>query len=100
MPSAAPENSVQATPVPQYQPVYVFSGVGMATEGYGAPEQETFDAGYIASGGPTIDYQSNHFQPQLKAIGIGTVPTEELVQIAATLTQKTSGIFSGPQPGY
>jgi hypothetical protein len=100
MPSAAPESPVQAAPVSQHQPVYVSSGVGMATEGYGASEQETFDAGYIASGGPTMDYQSNHSQPQPKAVGIGTVPTEELVQIAATLTQSTSGIFIGPQPGH
>jgi hypothetical protein len=100
IPSAAPEIPVQAPPVPQYQPVYASSGVGMTTKGYAAAEQEAFDPGYIASGGPTIDYQSNHFQPQLKVIGIEAVSIEELVQIAATLTQSTSGIFIGPQPGY
>jgi hypothetical protein len=103
MPSAASDSPVQAAPVPQYQPVYVSSGVGMTTEGYVASEQGTFDPGYVASRGPTIDYQSNHFnhfQPQLKAVGIEAVPTEELVQIAANLTQSTSGIFIGPQPGY
>jgi hypothetical protein len=100
MPSAAPENPVQAAPIPQYPPVYVSSGVGMATEGYAASEQGTFDPGYIASGGPTRDYQSNHFQPQLKAVGIEALPTEKLVQIAENPTQSTSGIFIGPQPGH
>lgn len=98
MPSAAPENPVQAAPVPQYQPLYVSSGVGMTTEWYAASEQGTFDPGYIASEGPTRDYQSN--QPQLKAVGIEALPTEKLVQIAGNLTQSTSGIFIGPQPGH
>jgi hypothetical protein len=96
MSSAAPGSPVQAAPVPQHQPVYVSSRAGVTTEGYVASEQGTFDPEYIASGGPTMDYQSNHYQPQLKAVGIEAVPTEELVEIAVTLTQSTSGIFMGP----